>query len=426
MNVAPSPLPPLDSLPHWEGEGSSRIPFWAYTDPAVYRRELERMFYGRGHWCYVALDAELPKFGDYKISYVGERQVIVVRERDGSLNVVENRCAHRGVRFCQKPRGNARSFVCPYHQWTYKLNGDLAGLPFRQGVKKDDGEVQGGMPADFDLKQHGLTRLKVAVYNGMVFATFDHDAPSFEDYIGPDVLPWLNRIFDGRKLTILGTNRQRIPGNWKLMMENIKDPYHPGLLHTWFVTFGLWRADQQSRMVMDAEGRHAVMISQRNAGGEAKAVTEGVTSFKKDMALNDARLLDVVPEYWWKGPTVTMITLFPSVIIQQQVNSLSTRHIVPSGPDSFDFIWTHFGFEEDDEAMTRRRLRQANLFGPAGFVSADDGEVIEFSQDGFRQKGADGATICELDGRGVAPTPHMVTETLIRGMYGYWRKVMDL
>jgi salicylate 5-hydroxylase large subunit len=426
VTIAASPLPALNTLPRWQGDGSSRIPFWAYTDPQVYRRELERMFYGNGHWCYVALEAELPKFGDYKISYVGERQVIVVRERDGSLNVVENRCAHRGVRFCQKPRGNARSFVCPYHQWTYKLNGDLAGLPFRQGVKTDDGEVQGGMPPDFDLKQHGLTKLKVTVYNGLVFATFDHEAPGFEAYIGPDVLPWLNRIFDGRKLTILGTNRQRIPGNWKLMMENIKDPYHPGLLHTWFVTFGLWRADQQSRMVMDAEGRHAVMISQRNAGGEAKAVTEGVTSFKKDMALNDARLLDVVPEYWWKGPTVTMITLFPSVIIQQQVNSLSTRHIVPSGPDSFDFIWTHFGFEEDDDAMTRRRLRQANLFGPAGFVSADDGEVIEFSQDGFRQKGADGATICELDGRDVAPTPHMVTETLIRGMYGYWRKVMDL
>src|SRR3546814_10419737 len=68
------------------------------------------------------------------------------------------------------------------------------------------------------------------------------------------ILPWLNRIFDGRKLVIHGTSRQRIPGNWKLMMENIKDPYHPGLLHTWFVTFGLWRADQSSRMVMDAEG----------------------------------------------------------------------------------------------------------------------------------------------------------------------------
>lgn len=419
------PQAPTTALPSWAGDGSSRIPFWAYTDAEVYRRELDRFFYGRGHWCYVALEAELPKPGDYRLSWVGERSVIVVRDRDGTINVVENRCAHRGVRFCQKSRGNARSFVCPYHQWTYKLNGDLAGLPFRHGVKKGD-EVQGGMPADFDLAQHGLTRLRVAAHNGLVFATFDPSAPDFTDYIGPDVLPWVNRVFDGRKLTILGTSRQRIPGNWKLMMENIKDPYHPGLLHTWFVTFGLWRADQQSRMVMDAEARHAVMISQRNAGGEAKAVTEGVTSFKKDMALNDPRLLDVVPEYWWNGPTVTMITLFPSVIIQQQVNSLSTRHIVPAGPDSFDFIWTHFGYEEDSEEMTRRRLRQANLFGPAGFVSADDGEVIEFSQAGFRQKGAAGATICELGGREVAPTDHMVTETLIRGMYGYWRKVMEL
>lgn len=426
--MSANPAMPAVSEPaiqHWAGDGSSRIPYWAYTDPAIYRRELDRFFYGHGHWCYVALDAELPNPGDYKLSWVGERSVIVVRDRERSLHVVENRCAHRGVRFCQKPRGNARSFVCPYHQWTYKLNGDLAGLPFRHGVKKGDA-VEGGMPPDFDLKQHGLNRLKVAAHNGLVFASLDPQAPAIEDYIGPDVMPWINRIFDGRKLTILGTNRQRIPGNWKLMMENIKDPYHPGLLHTWFVTFGLWRADQQSRMVMDAEGRHAVMISQRNAGGEAGAVTEGVTTFKKDMALNDARLLDVVPESWWNGPTVTMITLFPSVIIQQQVNSLSTRHIVPSGPDAFDFVWTHFGFEDDSEEMTRRRLRQANLFGPAGFVSADDGEVIEFSQDGFRQTGGNGETICELDGRGVAPTPHMVTETLIRGMYGYWRRVMEI
>ena len=408
----------------WAGDGASRIPFWAYTDPEIYRRELERFFYGRGHWCYVALEAELPNAGDYKLSRVGERSVIVVRARDGGFHVVENRCTHRGVRFCQTPRGNARAFVCPYHQWTYKLNGDLAGLPFRHGVKKGD-EVQGGMPADFDPRQHGLTKLKVETYHGLVFASFDPAALPLAEYFGPAVTPWLDRIFKGRKLTILGTNRQRIPGNWKLMMENIKDPYHPGLLHTWFVTFGLWRADQQSRMVMDDAGRHAVMISQRKQGGEAKAVTEGVTSFKKDMTLHDPRLLDVVVEPWWNGPTVTMITLFPSVIIQQQVNSLSTRHILPAGPDSFDFVWTHFGFADDSAEMTRRRLRQANLFGPAGFVSADDGEVIEFSQAGFRQAGA-GETVCELDGRGVAPTPHMVTETLIRGMYAYWRKVMEL
>jgi salicylate 5-hydroxylase large subunit len=74
--------------------------------------------------------------------------------------------------------------------------------------------------------------------------------------------------------------------------------------------------------------------------------------------------------------------------------------------------------------MTRRRLRQSNLFGPAGFVSADDGEVIELSQGGFRQWGEGGSTLCELGGTGTEMTEHMVTETLIRSMYAYWKKVM--
>ena len=449
--MAASTLPDTEPS-RWTQPGSSRVPFWAYTDAQLYQRELEKIFYGP-HWSYVGLEVEIPNTGDYKLSHVGERQVLMVRDRiapkdratDHGIRVVENRCAHRGVRFCQNLQGNARSFVCPYHQWTYKLNGDLAGLPFKDGVKDGDA-VNGGMPAGFDLKDHGLTKLRVAVLNGLVFATFSDDTEALQDYLGADVMPWLNRIFradDGaaRKLTLLGYNRQRIPGNWKLMMENIKDPYHPGLLHTWFVTFGLWRADQKSRMVMDGHGRHAVMISRRNESGnegaKENAITEGVTSFKANMALHDDRLLDVVPEPWWKiddpsnpgtpiMPTVTMITLFPSLIIQQQVNSLSTRHIVPRGEGAFDFVWTHFGFADDTPEMTQRRLRQANLFGPAGFVSADDGEVIEFSQDGFKQAGEGGSTLCELGGTGTEMTEHMVTETLIRSMYVYWKKVMGL
>jgi salicylate 5-hydroxylase large subunit len=98
---------------------------------------------------------------------------------------------------------------------------------------------------------------------------------------------------------------------------------------------------------------------------------------------------------------------------------------LPRGPNSFDFVWTHFGFVDDAPEMTQRRLRQANLFGPAGYVSADDGEVVELAQDGMRQH-PDYQTISELGGRDIGNTDHMVTETLIRGMYGYYRKVMDL
>jgi salicylate 5-hydroxylase large subunit len=414
----------FEDNPCWESDGSSRVPFWAYTSDAIHHRELERLFYAN-HWCYIGLEAEVPEPGDFKRTVVGERSIIMVRDRSGAISVVENACAHRGVRFCRKSAGNVKEFTCPYHQWTYDLDGQLVGVPFRRGVRQG-GKVNGGMPADFRLEEHGLTRLKVATRNGVVFASFDQEVEPLEDYLGPDILHYFDRLFNGRKLKILGYSRQRIPGNWKLMQENIKDPYHPGLLHTWFVTFGLWRADNKSQLVMDAHFRHAAMISSRGAAGKTQAdVTAGVSSFKETMKLHDDRFLDVVPEPWWDGPSAVMMTIFPSVILQQQVNSVSTRHIQPNGPGSFDFVWTHFGFEDDTPEMERRRLRQANLFGPAGFVSADDGEVIEFSQQTFEQKPFHRA-IAELGGREVGNTDHMVTETLIRGMYAYWRKIMEV
>jgi salicylate 5-hydroxylase large subunit len=414
---------PSSSADAWHQQGAHRIPLAAYTRADWYARELERFFY-RGHWCYVGLEAEIPNPGDFKRTAIGERSVIMVRDRAGSVNVVENVCAHRGLAFCRQNFGHRNEFTCPYHQWTYELDGTLLGVPMMRGVKSGS-EVQGGMPRDFRREDHGLTKLCVARRNGVVFASFDQSVESFEDYLGPDVLHYFDRVFDGRKLEVLGYSRQRIHGNWKLMQENIKDPYHPGLLHTWFVTFGLWRADQRSQLLTDAHGRHACMISRRNEGG-AGAVTKGVTSFKANMKLADDRVLDVVAEPWWNGPTVVMTTIFPSLIIQQQVNSVSTRHIQPRGPGAFDFVWTHFAFEDDTPEMRRRRLRQANLFGPAGYVSADDGEVIEFSQQGAQRR-PDRESLIELGGRDTATrTEHMVTETLIRGMYAYWRGVMEV
>ncbi len=410
------------SPPHWEKGDTSRIPFQVYTDPQIYQRELERIFYGP-HWSYVGLECEVPNPGDFKRTQIGERSVLLVRAKDGSIQVLENVCAHRGVQFVRERAGNRKLFVCPYHQWSYDLTGKLLGVPFRRGLSRD-GVTLGGMPADFDMSEHGLTKLRVATRNGVVFATFDHEAESFESYVGPTILGWFDRVFDGRELTLLGYSRQRIPGNWKLMQENIKDPYHPGLLHTWFVTFGLWRADNKSELQMDEQFRHAAMISRRGNAGAANEVTKGVSSFRDSMKLNDDRFLDVVHEPWWGEPTAVMTTIFPSLIIQQQVNSVSTRQIVPVDVGTFDFVWTHFGFVEDTPEMARRRLRQANLFGPAGFVSADDGEVIELSQEGFNQKPWHRAVV-ELGGRGAENTDHMVTETLIRGMYQYWRRVME-
>ncbi len=96
----------------WEGDGTHRIPFVAYTSEALYRKELERFFY-KAHWCYIGLEAEVPNPGDFKRTVIGERSVILARDADGQLNVVENVCAHRGMRFCRERHGNRQTFVCP-------------------------------------------------------------------------------------------------------------------------------------------------------------------------------------------------------------------------------------------------------------------------------------------------------------------------
>jgi salicylate 5-hydroxylase large subunit len=411
-----------------------RIPYWLYTDQQIYQRELDNIWYG-DHWNYVALECELPSIGDYRLNWIGERQIIVVRSATG-IQVLENRCKHRGMRFQQGQFGNVKKFVCAYHQWKYDLEGNLVNVPFEHGAPKN-GKICGGMPQGFEKSQHGLTRLKVIVFHGVIFASFGNPPP-IDDYLGPRILPWFERTFKGRSLKLLGYNRQRIGANWKLMMENIKDPYHPGLLHTWFVTFGLFRADHNiSRMVIDESGRHAVMLNRKANSGVDNEVTADATSYRHNMKLEDPRLLDVIEEPWWTivdpddqrqtlNPTNCMQTLFPNLIIQQQVNSLSTRQIVPRGNDGFDFTWTHFGFEDDDEEMTVRRLRQANLFGPAGFVSADDGEVLELQQRGFEQDTTDACLIMLGGSDEGEVTEHMITETLIRGMYRYYRKVMSL
>jgi salicylate 5-hydroxylase large subunit len=100
------------------------------------------------------------------------------------------------------------------------------------------------------------------------------------------------------------------------------------------------------------------------------------------------------------------------------------RHLVPRGPELFDLMWTFFGYADDTPEMTQRRLRQANLMGPAGLVSIDDGEVMEFSQQGVRQRPG-GAGLLEMDGRGTDDEDHMVTEAAIRAFYKHYREVME-
>lgn len=399
----------------WPTQGWTRVPYWVYSDEALYRRELETFFYGRG-WNYVALDCEVPEKGSYKRSWIGERQVVVVRGDDDQIFVWENRCAHRGARVAWQNKGKTHSFICPYHQWGYALDGRLQGLPLKRGVMK-----KGGMPEDFETGEHGLTSLKVHVEGGTIWASFDADPPTFEDYTGPQAMAEIRRLFPGRKLKLLGYNRQLIPSNWKLYFENLKDPYHATLLHSFLITFGLWRADTQSESVPVTSG-HSLMIS-RNVGKTNSDNIGEVARFKGGLQLED--LDSVTPRREFDDGRVVGITHFPSVVMHQQANTLGMRHVIPKGVGQFELSWTYYGYADDDEALTRLRVRHANLYGPAGYVAMEDGEVLSESQLGTHHYEHHHGVL-EMGGRGVDPQDHMVTEVLIRAFYKHYREAMGL
>ncbi|HEY9281701.1 MAG TPA: aromatic ring-hydroxylating dioxygenase subunit alpha [Eoetvoesiella sp.] len=404
----------------WPEDALHYIPDWVYTSQDVYDREMDRIFRGNT-WNFVALEAEIPNTGDYKRSFVGATPVVVSRAEDGSIHVFENRCAHRGAEFCRNNQGNAKEFVCPYHQWSYSLKGDLQGVPFKRGVNKE-----GGMPRDFRNEDHGLLKLNVTSYHGVVFASYSTDVEPIEEYLTPEILEDFNVIFPGKPLKILGYYRNELPCNWKMYHENLKDPYHATLLHSFLVVFGLLVAGNKSTMMVDrVHGRHGYMGSAKTEDKYAAVSAETkkeMRSFHDGLRLRDERFLDFVKEFdspW----SVTMQTIWPNLIVQREMNTLGVRQIVPNGPNSMIMQWTMFGYEDDSEETIRHRLRQGNLMGPAGFLGLEDNEAMKFVQEGIRRSSSD-MNVIKLDAGKVGESNTLISEAAIRSMYQYYRGVM--
>lgn len=403
----------------WPTEDGSRIPNWIYSDPDNFQLELDRIFYGP-FWTFVGLECEIPNNGDWKRAVVGERSVLLTRDKNGQVNVVLNSCAHRAAEVCRESHGNSPELMCPYHQWTFELNGDLIGVPMRRGMKG-----KGGFPKDFDPKDHPLRKLKVESVNGAVFASFDHRALPMREYLGPELYQRLCRVFNGKELKVLGYQRQRIKGNWKLYSENLRDAYHASLLHVFLISFGLFRIDQQGELLEDERTlAHHVTSSRANDPTDIKG-TEELRSLKADFQLQDMRVVSTVKEFD-DDVTIQNLSMFPALTVQQQQNLLQCRNIIPLGPDAFEVSWTYFGYADDTEEMTQRRLRLANLTGAAGLISTDDTTVFELSGAGMKAN-PDRDCVVELGGRGPGSPKefgNMVSEGPIRSYYEFYRKVM--
>ena len=399
----------------------SRIAYEVYSSPEIYQLEQERIFRGPT-WSFVALEAELPNPGDFKSTFVGDTPVVVTRNDDGSLSAWINRCAHRGAMVCRALRGNTRSHICVYHQWSYDTRGNLRGVPFRNGFKGSP-----GMPSDFDVKDYGLQQLRVEAYRSLVFATFNDRAPSLYDYIGPQMRPGLDRIFH-KPIEYLGCTRQYSKSNWKLYSENVRDPYHASLLHTFFSTFNLFRAGMRFENVNSNNGLHTWLMAFHTAdGSDGAAYKENkVSSFKEGLRLEDASILTNVREFE-EVVNGHIQSIFPQLVIQQIQNSLAVRQLLPKGPGNFELIFYFFGYTDDTPQMRMHRIKQANLVGPAGFVSMEDTLATELVQSGSRGS-TDALSIAEM-GRDMPddqPIRSGIAETPVRVFRRGYLKLMGL
>lgn len=398
-------------------ESVGEIPYDLYTDPALYKRELERVYRG-AVWNYVGLACQIPDHGDFITSHVGETPVVMTRDRDGAIHVLENRCAHRGALVCLKRRGNAKLLSCVYHSWSYRLDGSLRGVAFENGVGG-----KGGLPDDFDKAAHGLKRLRVTEFCGLVFATYSDATPPFEAYVGPEIATHMRSIL-GRPLEFLGRNVQVLPNNWKIYNENLRDSYHASLLHTFFNTFKLNRLSQEGGIVIGAGGGSHISYGKSKTGYDHPDYEDAAVHSLKDMQLADATLLDAVDESG-EGMTTRILSVFPSFGLQCHYNSIAIRQVLPKGVAETELVWNHVGYADDTPEMRARRLKQANLVGPAGYISMEDGCI-----GGFVQKAIQGVSgevgVVPMGGTGVESTDARATEVSIRGFWRAYRAAMDM
>ena len=349
-----------------------------YSNEELYKQELERVF-GRC-WLFLVHTSQIPKAGDYFRTFMGEDDVIVIRQKDGSIKAFLNSCTHRGNRICRADRGNAKAFTCNYHGWSFAPDGSLAGVPL-------ENEAYFG---ELDRSKLGLVQVThVAEYKGLVFGCFDPDAPSLEDYLGDakfflDV--WLDAMPGGTSL--LGeTQKMELGSNWKLPVENVcGDGYHLGWAHAGAMTavqsmdlsglsVGNSSANLEGGLSVAGLNGHMALTSLDGVSGyafypEPKPMLDYLEANRPTVI---ERLGNLRGEQLW-GSQIN-ITIFPNLQFLPGLNWFRVYH--PKGSGRIE-QWTWAMVENDmpEEIQAAILDNQCLTFGLAGLFDNDDGDNL--------------------------------------------------
>ena len=408
-----------------------RVHTKAYTDQAVFEAEMHRIF--DRTWIYLCHESEIRNPGDYRTSHIGLQPVIVTRGDGGEINVLVNRCVHRGSVVCREARGTANYFRCPYHGWVYSKDGSLAGISMRDG--------DGGYSERFD-EPPGLMRVpRVASYRGLVFASFNPDVESLEEHLGKATLVLDSKIDQSPAGELELRSDPYVvvyKGNWKFQAENIVDGYHFTFVHESFVKLQEVYGDSTGDFGVH-KGHGMAETRKIRAKGVSYACPQGHGLSVKPSDNLEPLLKGQFGDYWSgllakHGPGKTAYvagsaaaSIFPNLgIIHHQIRTWR-----PLAPGLTEVTVYPYDLKGAPEALNVGWLRsQERFYGPAGHGMPDDVEVFALNQQGLDasavdwlilERGVDTERLND-DGEYVG-TPS--SETPQRAFWRRWKRLME-
>lgn len=359
----------------------------------VHEAELTRIF--ARCWLFVGHDSTIPQAHDYVTSVMGADSVIVQRDGAGKIAVFLNKCRHRGNEVCVYDEGNARSFTCSYHGWTY-ADGELTGVPrFREAYRDE-----------IDRSRLGLVRVpRVATLGGLIFASWDADAVSLDDYLGD--AKWylenflLNEDLGGLEV-LAGVQRYRMPINWKLLAENFAgDSYHFASAHASLGQARESAADQRVSHFPQgrAEGAdHDLSVAANYATG----VPHGILDLKIGPSFDESdrrearelgpeavawleerrrRLDERLKRYSAKPYSFHVANIFPNFALIGVGRALYGKGLIlhhPAAPDMTEaWMWCAVDRNAPDAVKERQRFVLLQRQAAAGMVAPDDHENFQ-------------------------------------------------
>ncbi|RXG83873.1 aromatic ring-hydroxylating oxygenase subunit alpha [Bradyrhizobium zhanjiangense] len=303
------------------------LPKWTYFDPAQYDRELKAIWYKE--WNYVCR-AEAIEKGSFRRHAIGDQDVLIVRDEQGNLRAFHNTCRHRGSRLCAAEEGSLSNgnIVCPYHAWTYALDGKLLGVP---GLS---------LPPDFEKGAFSLFPVAVTVWRGFVFINFDSAAvPNFEPF-GARVATLASWPLEELKLA--HSYSVNVACNWKIFWENSSECYHCPGVHPELskmapiVGRGIMELRQDPNWQENQHKQHP-----RFQGG----IAEGMKTYSLDGQTKGEPFPGLTEEDHRTG--FGFRTNWPSVLFGANVDFVRALRVRPLGPEQTEISLEFFFSEEN-------------------------------------------------------------------------------